>query len=121
MSDYSDFMRHFGMSGQRAAELYDLFNQYYDKQHGSKRWWLSNTPPGLIRRLEDKAKKYDDAYQNSGRDPVYSDYYDTSLARTAASAAGSVVGLPRMARSISALYLPEVVENVGPSKRFRHR
>lgn len=56
MSDYSDFMRHFGMSGQRAAELYDLFNQYYDKQHGSKRWWLSNTPLDLSGDLKIKPK-----------------------------------------------------------------
>lgn len=122
MGAYSDFMRRYGgTTGNIAANVQSLFNQIYDKSHGSKRYQLSNTPWGILRKLEDKSQRAQDEYDKTGIDPVYSDHYDSALYGTATGAVGVGIRVPGMARSLADLYIPEVRENVGVTKRHRVR
>lgn len=67
MGSYVNFLRKLGVTGSAAANAQALFNQLYDRAHGSDRYWMSNTPWGLMRKLEDKAKRAQDEYDNTKR------------------------------------------------------
>lgn len=113
MGSYSDFMRHFGMTGRTAAYAQDIFNALYDRSHGSNRYALRNTPWGLIRYFEDKAQEAQDRWENTGIDERYASRVDGSLYGFGASVVGAGTKLPRMARSLTDLYQADVIESVG--------
>lgn len=125
MSSYSDFLRKYAgwMPGvSQAADLYDGYVDRYENSHGKERWLLGNVPfLSWAKRLEDKAQAAQDRYDNTGKDEAYSYRVDNSLSSALYSGLGLGTGIPRMATSLVSMYAPEVMENVGPSRRFRHR
>lgn len=114
MSDYSDFLRHFGEQGRMAANAYDWWSQFYDRSHGSQRYWLSKTPPALIRKWEDEARSAQEEYDNTHTDPQYINHYGSPTNGPLAGIAGAALGVTRMARSLADVFAPEIVENVRP-------
>lgn len=116
MGDYSDFLRKYASwvpGVEAAAKSMDWFNQTFDDSHGKKRYYLSNTPWGLIRRLEDKGQREQDRWDNTQQDNTYSDTIDNSLAGYGTGlASGMAHGAMRMARSLAGVYGSEVVEDV---------
>lgn len=125
MGDYSDFLRKYAgwMPGvDSAADLYDAYVNKYENSHGKERYYLGNIPfLSWAKRLEDKGKKAQDQWDNTHTDNAYSDSIDNSLSSALYTGMGLGTGIPRMASSLSTMYSPEVIENVGPSRRFRHR
>lgn len=113
MGSYSDFMRHFGITGRTAGYVQDAFNALYNRSHGEQRYWLRNTPWGFIRALEDKAVAAQDRYDNTGKDEAYAFRVDSSALGVGASLASGMGKLPRMARSMMDLYQAEIMEDVG--------
>lgn len=117
MSSYWDYLRQDltnPITSGPAAFLHAAYDQLYDNSHGSSRYYLSKIP-GLSwnRRIRDAAKEAQDKYDNSGKDPAYITRINgpgfESLYGGAAAGAGAV----GMARSLAAMYTPEVVEDVG--------
>lgn len=122
MGDYVNFLRKFGVTGSAAANAQALFNQLYDRSHGSDRYWMSNTPWGLMRKLEDKAKRAQDEYDNTKKDPAYSDHYDSAASGVVSGLAGGIGSrLPGMARSLAAMYTAEVSEDVSKAGKNMDR
>lgn len=112
MSDYSDFLRNFGMTGRTAGNFYDWWSQLYDNSHGSQRYWLAKMPPALVRNWEDSARRAQEEYDNTHTDPQYIDHYGSVANGPFAGTVGTAIGVTRMARSLADVFAPEIVEDV---------
>lgn len=97
-----------------ASFIHAAFDKLYDESHGAQKYYLSKTPIlGWVRRLKDAAKQAQDTYNNTGKDPAYSTRLNGPGFESLYGDVGAGVGAVRMARSLSAMYSPEVIENVG--------
>lgn len=122
MSDYWDYLvgsLKDPFTNPFASPLWALYNKAYDESHGANRYWMSKIPGfGWYRKAKDSAQEAQDYYNNTGQDPAYS---TRLLGPGFESLYGSVAagaGVARMASSLSAMYTPEVVEDV--SRKFNN-
>lgn len=122
-NDYSNFLRKYAgwMPGvDQAADLYDAYVDKYENSHGKDRYYWGNVPFfSWAKRLEDNSKKAQDQWDNTHTDAAYADRIDNSLSSAVYSGIGLGTGIPRMASSLSTMYSPEVIENVGVTRRHR--
>lgn len=105
-----------------AAFIHAAYDKLYDESHGANRYWLSKVPVlGWNRKMRDAAQEAEDVYQNTGKDPAYSTRINgpgfEHLYGSAAMGAGAV----GMARSLAAMYSPEVIEDVGKAFNGMYR
>lgn len=112
MSDFWDYLKDFDPMWEGVgSRIYDYF---YDNSHGGDRYVLSKLPFfSWHRNFRDAIQKAEDSYRNTGKDPQYIDRLRGPGFESLYG--GGAVGGPvaRMARSLSAVYTPEVIEDVG--------
>lgn len=110
MSDYANFLRRLPF-GNRAANFYDLYDSLYENSHGKKRYWLAQIPGfSHVKMAEDQAKRAQDEFDNTGRDPQYIDHYGRAGNGLVNATVGASFGVVRMARSLADVFAPEVEE-----------
>lgn len=117
MSSYWDYLKNAlktPISSGPAAFLHAGYDMLYDNSHGSDRYWLSKVP-GLSwnRRMRDEAKQAEDRYQNTGTDEAYINRVNGFDGSSLYGGTGSAVGAVRMARSLTGVYQPDVIEDLA--------
>lgn len=92
------------------------FNELYDSAHGGLRYLLSQIPIyGWSRRILDDANYAEDYYRNTGEDPLYMRRYGSNAGGSIGGLASPLSQIPKMARSLAALYPAEVKEDLANS------
>lgn len=120
MSSYWDYLQDSlkdPFTNPIASPIWALYNKAYDESHGGNRYALSKVPIlGYYKKFRDAMQQAEDTYNNTGKDPAYSTRFNGPGFESVyggALAGGGAVG---MARSLSTVYTPEVIEDV--SKTF---
>lgn len=111
MTSYADYMGSNAFSN--AYKFYQkLMDDLYDQSHGASKYALSQLPlSGYIRRQRDEGRRWEDSYNQTGIDPVYSSAYGHSGSAGLLGIFGGAAGVRRMARSLSEMHTPEVMED----------
>lgn len=119
MTDYWDFIKSRVSSHNPVEWMYDIYKGAYDDSHGGLRYTLSQIPFfSHLKKFEDTYKQWEDQYQNTGVDPAYSTVYNRTDLNAAINSGGVGGMASKMARSLSDVYSPEVVEDV--MNKFNH-
>lgn len=101
------------------APIWAAYNKWYDESHGSEKYIASKVPIfSWYRRFRDAAKSAQDSYDSTHTDPAYSTSLRGPGFESLYGGAVAAGGVARMASSLSTMYAPEVVEDVGT--RFNH-
>lgn len=91
--------------------LYSRYKKAYQNSHGGNRYLLKSIPGfGQRLALEDAYRQQEDRYNNTGIDAEYVQRINNNEMSGLTNTVGSAV---KMARSLSEVYTPEVVEDVG--------
>lgn len=121
MTDYWDLIQSRFTSNNPIEWAYDFYKKAYDDSHGGLRYGLSQIPFfGQLKRFEDSWQQWEDTYNNTGKDPVYSTRYGGNDLNSAVNVGGSSNPISRMARSLSDVYSPDVIENLSPRPRIMY-
>lgn len=115
MTDYWDFLKSRATSHNPVEWMYDLYKDAYDDSHGGFRYTLSQIPFfSHLKKFEDTFKQWEDQYQNTGTDPAYSTVYNRTDLNAAINSGGIGGMVSKMARSLSDVYNPDVIEDLNP-------
>ena len=97
---------------------FDSINNLYDQAHGGFRYLLSQLPvSGKLRQFADTYQKWEDAYNNTGRDPNYSTAYGSGGIPFVNDAFNALAKPARMARTLAKMYGVEVELDLVKEKK----
>lgn len=100
-----------GNSWNRLAKL--LMRDLYGQTHGGEKALAGMIPGyGYLRRSNSEYQKAEDYYKNTGTDPQYPADVSSLTTPTWAQVTGGMPK-PRMARSMTQLYTPEIIEDLS--------
>lgn len=103
----------FGLNPFQKSPPVRIYDWLYDRAHGGDKYAISQVPLlGWWRRVRDSSREAQDYYDNTGEDPLYMSRYGGN-AGSVSGIAGPLSRVPRMARSLSALYPAEIKENLN--------
>lgn len=121
MSSYFDYLGSYGRYVPFIGGSEFLYRQYkkaYNNSHGGNRYLLSQIPGfGQRLSLEDAYRMKEDQYRNTGIDAEYVQRINNVDGGGLSSTASTAV---KMARSLSEVYTPEVIENVGSNFNYSY-
>lgn len=101
-----------------------MMRDLYGQTHGGEKALAGMIPGyGYLRRSNSEYQKAEDYYARTGQDPVYPADVSSLTTPTWAQVTGGMPK-PRMARSMTQLYTPEIIEDLSQmykSKRDSYR
>lgn len=121
MGSYSAYLRERMARGFTLdpTEAWRSFERHFNNAHGGDRFDFSNDPfYGRIKRYQDERQKYDDYYNNTGKDQRYaSNYSGNGFPFVNDTLSGLGVTPMKMAKTLSKMYGCDVLLDITKERK----